>query len=369
MENISKKKLLCVLLAVTLLAAPLSSCLRKSAEPSREVGVGRDTSDTSTSNSSDTADSDENDESGAESTEKESESVDDEDSSETDTKDKESDVSGEVTWSFEDGKYTYSFPERPEVSAGEISAMNSEPKTLFEDDSNEDWYFGKTTYDQTTGEVTYVWDRYQSTLDAVDNYNGIYRGDQSKKAVYLTFDCGYEYGTTSSLLDILKEKNAPAAFFLTGDYVKSEDDLINRMLDEGHIIGNHTMNHKNMIHVTAEEFKEQLDSFSDLFAEKFPDAQPLRYFRPPEGAANEWVLKLADKLGYVTVMWSWAYYDYNTNDQPDPMATLEKAKTALHPGCVYLLHAESTTNVAILGDLIDWIRSQGYEILPICDIK
>ena len=368
MENISKKKLWFVLLAAALLAASLNSCLRKSAEPSRKVGVGRDTSDTSTSDTSETVDSDKNDESGAEST-KESESDGVEDSGKTDTKDKESGVTGEVTWSVEDGKYTYSFPERPKVSAGEISAMNDEPKTLFEDDSNEDWYFGKTTYDQTTGEVTYVWDRYQSTIDAVDNYNGIYRGDQSKKAVYLTFDCGYEYGTTSSLLDILKEKNAPATFFLTGDYVKSEDDLIKRMIDEGHIVGNHTMNHKNMIHVTAEEFEEQLDSLSDLFAEKFPDAQPLRYFRPPEGAANEWVLKLADKLGSVTVMWSWAYYDYNTNDQPDPAATLEKAKTALHPGCVYLLHAESTTNVAILGDLIDWIRSQGYEILPLCDIK
>ena len=142
-----------------------------------------------------------------------------------------------------------------------------------------------------------------------------------------------------------------------------------RMIDEGHILGNHTVNHKNMTQVSKETFVDELEGVEDLIKEKFPDAEPLHYWRPPMGACNEWVLKLADKMDYHTVMWSWAYYDYDVNNQPDPADALAKAKNGLHPGVVYLFHTESTTNAAILGDLIDWIRAQGYEILPLCDIN
>jgi hypothetical protein len=107
----------------------------------------------------------------------------------------------------------------------------------------------------------------------------------------------------------------------------------------------------------------------DIFYTYFPDADPMLYFRPPSGAANEWVLNLADKMGYTTVMWSWAHRDFYDDDQPGHAETIEKIKTGLHNGCVYLLHPESTTNTAILGEMIDWIRSQGYEFYPLCDIE
>ena len=277
-----------------------------------------------------------------------------------------------ISWEEKDGVYTYSFPERDDSGLDTLSEMDSTSTALFDDQGDDltgSWYFGKTNYDESTGEVSYVWDRSQTTIDTVKKYGGIYRGDETRKVCYLTFDCGYEYGPTSDILDTLKEKDVAAIFFLTGAYVKSEEDLVRRMIDEGHILGNHTVNHQNMTQVTKETFVEELEGVENLIKERFPDAQPLHYWRPPMGACNEWVLKLADKMDYHTVLWSWAYYDYDTANQAEPSEALAKAKNGLHPGVVYLFHTESTTNAAILGDLIDWIRGQGYEILPICDIN
>lgn len=276
--------------------------------------------------------------------------------------------SGAIDWHFENGKYVYEIGPRDESGLQTIDEMQSTPKTPYEDQPD-DWYFGKTSYDETTGTVTYVWDRSQATIDSVHKYNGIYRGDETKKTAYITFDCGYEYGTTSQLLDILKEKQCPAIFFPTGYYVQTQHDLLARMLDEGHLIGNHTVNHLRATDLSVDEFLEEVNGLEKLFLEQFPDGPKMRYYRPPSGTCNEWVLKLADKMGYKTVLWSFAYYDYDTANQPTPQEALQKAKDALHPGIVYLLHAESTANVGMLGDLIDWIRAQGYEILPVCAIN
>ncbi len=273
----------------------------------------------------------------------------------------------EYTWKLEDGKYTYSTPARDDSGLSDMSGLSALYGIPF-DDQPDDWYFGKTERNLTTGEVKYVWDRSASTLSKIEQYGGIYRGDEESKVCYLTFDCGYEYGTTSQILDTLKEKNAPATFFLTGQYVKEDDGLITRMLDEGHIVGNHTIGHTKMTEVTPEEFVNQLESLEDIYYQKYPDAPPMLYFRPPSGSSNEWLLAMSDKMGYRTVMWSWAYYDYDTANQLPVAQALEKAKVGLHNGAVYLLHAESQTNADMLGSLIDWIRAQGYEILPLCDI-
>ncbi|MBE6626440.1 MAG: hypothetical protein E7628_04595 [Ruminococcaceae bacterium] len=278
---------------------------------------------------------------------------------------------GSTAWELVNGKYTYYFGPRDESGLATIGEMYTmERKNLPDQPAGYDWFYAHTSYNEATGEVTPgSWDRYDSTIEFIEKYGGIYRGDETQKVCYLTFDCGYEYGTTSQILDVLKEKNAPAIFFVTGHYVEEQYDLMKRMLDEGHLIGNHTVNHWKMSEVTVDQFMQQLNDLEAMYLEKFPDAPPMHYFRPPSGSCNEWSFIMADKMGYKTVMWSWTYYDYDTNNQLPVAEALAKAKNALHPGVVYLFHAESQTNADMLGDLIDWIRAQGYEIMPICSIE
>lgn len=244
-----------------------------------------------------------------------------------------------------------------------------------EDDGT--WYPGKVERNIETGEVTYIWDRAQDTLDYIKEYGAIYRGDESQKVCYLTFDCGYEYkndeypnGVTVAILDILKEKNVKGTFFITGAYVKEGNTgILQRMLNEGHIIGNHTLNHKNQISLTAEEFVYEIMETERLFEAAFPDAPNMIYYRPPGGSANEFTLALAKEMGLTTVFWSAAQPDYDVDNQLDPGVALEKAKKALHNGCVYLIHAISTTNAKMLGSLIDYIRLQGFEMRLISECK
>ena len=243
------------------------------------------------------------------------------------------------------------------------------------DDPNGCWYPGSIKRNLSTGEVTVAWDRNAATIELVEKYGAIYRGDDTQKYVYLTFDCGYEYitpeypkGVTSDILDTLKEKGVTGTFFVTGDYLKGtkgEVELVGRMLDEGHIVGTHTMSHYNMTTLTPEKFVEEIKSNNDLFRSLFPDAPDMTFYRPPEGGANEWTLALAQKMGLTTVFWSATEADYNTANQPDPAKTLLNDKVKLHNGGVYLLHAVSTTNAQILGDLIDFILAEGYEIRPL----
>lgn len=261
----------------------------------------------------------------------------------------------------------------------DLSFLNSVPKGHFSDKNPDDpngcWYPGRFVRNLATGEVTVKWDRAADTLALIDKYGAVYRGDETKKYVYLTFDCGYEYvtpeypkGVTADILDTLKEKGVPGTFFVTGDYLKGtqgERELVKRMLDEGHIVGTHTLSHYNMTTLTPEKFVEEIKANNELFRQMFPDAPDMVYYRPPEGGANEWTLALAQAMGLTTCFWSATEADYNTAAQPDPATTLANDKTKLHNGGVYLLHAVSTTNAQILGDLIDYIHAEGYEILPL----
>ncbi len=326
----------------------LTACSPEPAQVSQTVGVGRETTETEAdlpADSSETAGT----------------------SGETSSAE-----SGKL-WDIVNGKYEYNFPARDDSGLSDLSDLASLQYVPFDDANpdNNDWYFAPTVRDAATGEVTLSWgkDRSDATLAALKKYGVIYRGNETEKAVYLTFDCGYETGTMTTILDTLKTKNVPAAFFVNGHYVESAQDMIRRMIDEGHIIANHCVNHYDLTTVDANTFISEVQGLEDIFYTYFPDADPMIYFRPPSGAANEWVLNLADKMGYTTVMWSWAHRDYVDDDQPDRAATIEKIKTGLHNGCVYLLHPESTTNTAILGEMIDWIRSQGYEFYPLCAIE
>lgn len=336
-----------------LVAVLLSSCSTGRASVSQNVGVGREsapidapdhtpTTDPSNSNSSVTP-----------------APTDDGTQSQT-----------QKLWKKENGRYVYSFPERISADMSDTSDLDSLRYVPFEDagSDNNDWYIGQTVRDSATGEVTKVWDRADSTLAILEKTNTVYRGNEDEKVVYLTFDCGYETGTTSTILDTLKEKNVPATFFVNGHYVESAQEMVRRMLDEGHIVANHCVNHPDLTTVDADVFVSEVQGLEDIYYTLFPDADPMIYFRPPSGAANEWVLSMADRMGYTTVMWSWAYRDFIDDDQPTAAEAMEKIKRGLHNGCVYLLHPESTTNTAILGDVIDWLRGEGYEILPLCDI-
>ena len=191
-------------------------------------------------------------------------------------------------------------------------------------------------------------------------YDAAYLGDPSKKVLYLTFDAGYENGSTEKILDILKEQQVPAAFFLVGNYIEKNADLVRRMEAEGHIVGNHTMHHKDMSKITDEAaFTKELQDLEKLYEDTVGKPMP-KYYRPPQGIYSEDNLRLAQKLGYKTVFWSLAYVDWNNDSQPTREQAFAKLLPRIHPGAVILLHSTSKTNAEILGELIEKWKAEGY---------
>ena len=186
---------------------------------------------------------------------------------------------------------------------------------------------------------------------------GVFIG-QNEKVIYLTFDEGYENGYTAPILDTLKQKGVSATFFITGAYLKSEPELVERMIDEGHTVGNHTVNHPNLPSISIAKRDSEIGGLHRQMEEKF--GYTMYLMRPPEGVFSEQLLSQAQGMGYQTVLWSYAYKDWDVNNQMAPASALQKAVSALHPGAVYLLHAVSKTNAAMLGDLIDQARAKGY---------
>ena len=194
----------------------------------------------------------------------------------------------------------------------------------------------------------------------IDKYNGIAMGNNDDKTIYLTFDLGYEGGYTAKILDALKEKNAKATFFITAHYLNTAPDLVERMINEGHIVGNHTVNHKSMPDLTDEELKKELMNLNQALYEKF--GYEMKYMRPPKGEFSERTLSLTDSLGFRTVMWSFAYVDWNDDKQPSKDEAMKKIINNLHNGEIMLLHATSKTNSEIMGEMVDKIKEEGYEI-------
>ena len=191
------------------------------------------------------------------------------------------------------------------------------------------------------------------------DYDALYIAEENP-AIYLTIDEGYENGYTAKILDVLKEKNCPAVFFVTMDYVKQNPDLIRRMIKEGHVVGNHSVTHPSAglpsqsIDIQAEE----LMALHRYVKETFD--YDMYLFRYPAGIHSDQSLALVQQLGYKSVFWSFAYRDWLTDDQPDPTAALQQVTNRLHPGAIYLLHAVSSTNTQIMGAFIDHARAQGY---------
>ena len=196
--------------------------------------------------------------------------------------------------------------------------------------------------------------------DQLKAYDAAYIGDTSRKVLYLTFDAGYENGSTGKILDVLKAQQVPAAFFLVGNYMEKNADLVRRMVEEGHIVGNHTMHHYDMSKLTEQSaFAKELKDLEVLFQEITGKEMP-KFYRPPQGLYSEENLQMAKDLGYKTVFWSLAYVDWNNDHQPSREEAFGKLLPRTHPGGVVLLHSTSKTNAEILEELIGKWREEGY---------
>ena len=191
-----------------------------------------------------------------------------------------------------------------------------------------------------------------------EKYNCWFVGKE-KNTIYLTFDEGYENGYTPKILDALKEKNVPAIFFVTMHYVKSNPEIIQRMIDEGHIVGNHSDKHPNYTNIPLDAAQKDAMSLHEYMAENFN--YNMSVFRYPEGAFSEQTVALIDKLGYKQLFWSFAYNDWDPEKQLSTDEAYEKIVGAAHDGAIYLLHAVSSSNTEALPRAIDTLREKGFE--------
>lgn len=194
----------------------------------------------------------------------------------------------------------------------------------------------------------------------LQRYDSAYIGNPEEKVIYLTFDSGYENGSTAIILDTLKKHEIPAAFFLVGNYIEKNADLVRRMVDEGHIVGNHTMHHHDMSKLADKAaFTKELQDLEVLFKETTGKDLP-KYYRPPQGIYSQENLQMAQELGYKTVFWSLAYVDWNNDAQPTREQAFSKLLPRIHNGAVVLLHSTSSTNAEILDELLSQWKAMGY---------
>lgn len=201
----------------------------------------------------------------------------------------------------------------------------------------------------------------------LSKYGGLYLGDTEKKVIYLTFDEGYENGYTPKILDTLRDNNVKAVFFITGPYLKDHQDLVRRMVEEGHIVGNHTIHHPSLPEVGDSQLEEEIVGLDRAFSEKF--GQNMKYLRPPKGEYSERTLAVTKKLGYCNLFWSFAYDDWYRDRIRGPEYAYNIVMRNLHNGAVLLLHAVSKDNADALGMIIQGVREKGYTFGNIDDIR
>ena len=200
-----------------------------------------------------------------------------------------------------------------------------------------------------------------ASFEELKQYNAYYAEDTTEKVLYLTFDCGYENGNMPVILDALKKHNAPATFFVVGTLMKSDPDLIRRIVEEGHIIGNHTYTHPDMSKIsTKEAFAKELQDVENLYEQIVGDTMT-KYYRPPQGKYSESNLSMAKEMGYQTFFWSLAYVDWYQDQQPAKEEAFKKLLGRIHPGAVVLLHSTSQINAEIMDELLTKWEEMGYQ--------
>ncbi|MBE6053344.1 MAG: delta-lactam-biosynthetic de-N-acetylase [Clostridium sartagoforme] len=234
-------------------------------------------------------------------------------------------------------------------------------KAFASDDLELNWYFVNRESGKTPEPP-------KESISFMAEYDAYYVGDSNSKVLYLTFDEGYENGNTPKILDTLKEENVPAAFFVVKPYIKQEPEIIKRMVEEGHLVCNHSSHHPSMASIKDNEkfnleFSEVEDEFKALTGKEMP-----KFFRPPMGKYSKNSLKKTKDLGYKTIFWSFAYKDWLVDNQPQEDAAIQKILKGVHPGSIILLHAVSDTNSKILKNVIQELKSQGYEFKSLTDL-
>ena len=201
--------------------------------------------------------------------------------------------------------------------------------------------------------------------DQLRQFDTVYLGDTSEKVIYLTFDAGYENGCTAKILDVLQKHQVKAAFFLVGNYIEKNEDLVRRMVKEGHIVGNHTMHHYDMSKLSDKAaFSKELTDLETLYKTATGMDMP-KFYRPPQGIYSEENLRMAKELGYKTVFWSLAYVDWNNDAQPSREQAFSKLLPRIHNGAVVLLHSTSRTNAEILDELLTKWKEMGFRFASI----
>ena len=225
----------------------------------------------------------------------------------------------------------------------------------------ENWGLGfGQTGEKPTGNVS---------AEELKKYHAAYMDPTDEKVIYLTFDAGYENGNTAPILDALKKHNAPATFFVVGTFVKENPDLVRRMNEEGHIVGNHTYSHPDMSKIADKEsFQNELKQVEDLY-EQTVGSPMTHFYRPPQGKYSTSNLAMAKELGYKTFFWSLAYVDWYQDNQPTKEAAFDKLLKRIHPGAIVLLHSTSSTNAQILDELLTKWEELGYEFHALDELK
>ena len=207
-----------------------------------------------------------------------------------------------------------------------------------------------------------------TTNDYLKQFNACYMGEPGEKVIYLTFDAGYENGNTGKILDALKKHGVHAAFFVVGNYLETSPELVKRMVNEGHIVGNHTYHHPDMSKISDKaSFEKELKDLETLYTQVTGQAMK-KYYRPPQGKYSENNLKMAQEMGYQTFFWSLAYVDWYQDKQPTKDEAFGKLLKRIHPGAIVLLHSTSSTNAQILDELLTKWEEMGYTIKPLTEL-
>ncbi len=206
-----------------------------------------------------------------------------------------------------------------------------------------------------------------SIQETLRQYDAYYVGDTSSKTLYLTFDEGYENGYTAKILDVLCDNQVPACFFITGPYLKTEQELVLRMAQEGHDVGNHTVNHPSMPSVSDDEtLRQEMLQLNESYYNL--TGKQMLFMRPPKGEYSERTLAITRELGMKSIFWSFAYQDWDVNFQRGSDFAYQEVMNYIHNGCILLLHAVSKDNAAALDRIIKDAKAQGYTFHSLRDL-
>ncbi|MCM1064018.1 MAG: polysaccharide deacetylase family protein [Eubacterium sp.] len=206
-----------------------------------------------------------------------------------------------------------------------------------------------------------------ASVSEMKQYDAYYMAEGDEKVLYLTFDCGYENGNTVPILDALKKHNAPATFFVVGHFLESAPEIAQRMVEDGHTVGNHTYHHPDMSKISdTASFQKEMDDVAALFQET-TGSELAMYYRPPQGKYSTANLQMAKDLGYTTFFWSLAYVDWDQSNQPSHEEAIDKLTSRVHPGAIVLLHSTSQTNGEIMDEILTKWEEMGYTFRSLSD--